>query len=573
MAATNPVNQSLLISSSGTSLTQPRTTLTTFNKASLEGTTVETPHPQFKDYADTWQRIRDCIAGVDQIKRQGVLYLPQLTDQEPADYQMYKRRAKFVNFTKATTEMLHGFIFKKDPKVETPDDLEDFVNDCTMGGKPWDQYMKDVVYDCVAMGRRGTLVDWSPDENRPYCAPYSAEQIINWKTTRHRGEMVLSLLVLQEDVPAPEAESPNAFSHESVSQWRTYRLDLDADSDGEPMVICDVYQKDDKGKFFKVSTEIPSRRGDSLHRIPFVFHGAVNTEPDIDPPPMGDISDLNIRHYCLSADLENGRHFCGLPTPYAVCFDVDESENLRVGSSLVWTTNNEKAHVGYLEFKGDGLKALETAIVETEEQLASLGARMLEKQKADEAYQTVMMRQSGQMASLIGTAETCSDSLSLVAQWAEWWLNTVEEPEDLEDDVVIALNSDFIDIQLTRGEIQEMWQTCQQGGVSRQTFHEFLQKAEVIPADRSLDEELALIQANPPPGMLAMGAQPVSTPQPPKPGGKPSPGTKGGGAQEGTTGEPSGSEPTAKPKSGGNKPNLSVYQVTGTAAGDRGMGG
>jgi len=554
----NNVNPALYKSSSGTSLTQPGNVVSIKN-ASIEGTTVETPHPEFKQYADTWQRIRDCIAGVDQVKKQGVLYLPQLTDMEPADYQSYKRRAKFVNFTKATTDMLHGFIFKKDPKVLAPDDLDEFIDDCTLGGKPWDQFMKDVVHDIVSMGRRGTLIDWSQDENRPYCAPYSAEQIINWKQMRHKGEMLLSLLVLQEDVPAPDA-GPNAFSHESISQWRVYRLDAAAGGNGDPIVICDVWQKNERDEFYKVSTEMPSRRGDSLNRIPFVFHGAVNTEPDIDPPPMGDISELNIKHYGLSADLENGRHFCGLPTPYAVCFDIEEGESMRVGSSLAWTSNNEKAHCGYLEFHGDGLKSLETGIVETEEQLAALGARMLEKQKGDEAYQTVLMRQSGQMAALIGAAETGSDSLTLVLQWAEWWLGTVKEPEDLEDLVEVDLNSDFIDVKLQRGEIQEMWQTCMQGGVSRLTFHEFLQKAEVIPADRDLDEELALIQAQPPPGMLPMGGGAVPMPNINVKVQAGSPSTKGAGAQEGTRGEPSGAEPKAKPKSGGNKPGFETVQ-------------
>lgn len=523
----NPVSAGLL----GSPKLQPNVVNMGAGNPSLEGTTVETPHPEFKKYADTWQRIRDCIAGVDQVKNQGVLYLPQLSDMEPADYQSYKRRAKFVNYTKMTSEMLQGMIFKRDPQVNAPDDLEEFIEDCTLGGKSWDAFMKDVVKDVLEVGRRGTLVDWSEDEAAPYCAPYSTEQIINWKVMRYKGEMMLALLVLQEEIPAPEA-TPNAFSHNTLSQWRVYRLDADAGGNGDPLVICDVWQKDEKDKFIKVSTEIPSRRGDSLHRIPFVFHGAVNTEADIDPPPMGDISDLNIKHYCLSADLENGRHFCGLPTPFAICFDMEDGENLRVGSSLVWTSNNEKAKAGYLEFHGEGLKSLETGIVETEEQLAALGARMLEKQKGDEAYQTVLMRQSGQMASLIGTSAACSESLTQVLQWAEWWLSTVKEPEDLEQ-VEVDLNADFIDVQLQRGEIQEMWQTCMQGGISRLTFHEFLQKAEVIPAERDLDEELALIQAQPPPGMMVMGQPAPMQPMAPPGSTMNPPGQQGTGGQEG----------------------------------------
>jgi hypothetical protein len=98
-----------------------------------------------------------------------------------------------------------------------------------------------------------------------------------------------------------------------------------------------------------------------------------------------------------------------------------------------------------------------------------------------------------------------------------------------------------------------------QGGISRLTFHEFLQKAEVIPSDRDLDEELALIEAQPPPGMTQMG-----TPALPKPtvaGALKVPrGQQGSGAQEGSTAEPSTAEPKAKPKSGGNKPGFETVQ-------------
>lgn len=509
------------------------------------GHTVDKPHHEFRKISDTWKRIRDCIEGVDRVRNEGVVYLPQLTDMEPADYQAFKRRAKFVNFTKATVEMLAGLIFKKDPKFTYPDDLESFMQDCTLGGKPFFQYCKDVIMDAVSVGRSGTLIDWSQDENQPYFAPYAAEQIINWKQMKLGGRMELSLLVLQEEVADPNAKSE--FSHQTVCEWRVYRLDQSTD---EPLVYCDVYQRNDKGEVVKISTSMPTRRGDGLNRIPFVFHGAVNTEPDIDPAPMGDISDLNIKHYMLSADLENGRHFCGLPTPYAICFDLEDGENVRVGSSLVWTTNNEKAKCGYLEFTGTGLKSLETAIVETEEQLAALGARMLEKQKGgDEAYQTVLLRASGQMAALIGTAEACSDSLTLALQWAEWWLSTVKHPEDLDDDVEVDVNSDFIDIQLNRGEVTEMWTTCMQGGISRQTFHEFLIKAEIVPEDRTLDDELALIEANPPPGMPAFQTPQVAPP-PPGSTAKP-PGQEGAKTPEGNVQKPQDGPPAP-----GNKTNI-----------------
>src|ERR1700720_3518963 len=114
---------------------------------------IDTPHPQYDQHAGTWQRIQDCLAGVDVIRAQGVKYLPLLYDQEPMEYEAYKRRAKFVNFTAATVEMLCGFVFRKDPDQTVPDDLDPFMEDCTLSGKTWYQYVKETVFAANSVGR------------------------------------------------------------------------------------------------------------------------------------------------------------------------------------------------------------------------------------------------------------------------------------------------------------------------------------------------------------------------------------------------------------------------------------
>lgn len=489
--------------------TGPPTTLTAANQPQ-----VDTPHPMYDHFAGTWQRIQDCLSGVDVIRKQGVKYLPLLYDQEPMEYEAYKRRSKFVNFTAATTEMLCGFVFRKDPETTIPTDLDPFMEDSTLGGKTWYEYIKEVVYATTSVGRCGTLIDWSEDEGRPYLSPYSCEQIINWKQSRIQGEMLLTLLVLQEERPIERAaEDEDIFSHEKEMHWRVYRLDI---TDEDPVCMCEVYRKNDKDQFEIIEQSVPSRRGEPLNRVPFVFHGSVDTEPDINRAPMTDISDLNVKHYMLSADLENGRHFCGLPTPWIKCFDLKSSDEVRVGSQVILSTDNPQGECGYLEFKGDGLKSLETGIVETEEQLAALGARMLEKQSGTEAYQTVLMRQSGQTAALIQTAEAGSESLTHVLHWIVWWSGTEDAPEDVGAKAEIKLNTDFVDVQLVRGELTEIMAAVTAGLLSRQTFHEFCQRAELVPADRDLEDEMALIDATPPPGMMGMSGQvgiPITPPE------------------------------------------------------------
>jgi hypothetical protein len=522
-----------------------------------QGPRVDTQHPSYREMALIWQRIRDCIAGGDQVRLQGTAYLPQLAEQEPIDYELYKRRAKYVNFTRATLEMRHGFIFRKDPQFEYPGALDDFVNDVTLSGRTWDDYCRDIVEEVLSVGRCGTLIDWDPDEKRPYCVKYRTEQIINWKVRRVLGQMNLTLLVLQEEATPDQVlftQESDPFTHVPVVQWRVYRLDTTTDV---PFVVCELYQRDNKGGFVMFDQTMPSRRGTLSSNIPFVFHGATNCEAEANDPPLAAISDLNIAHYRQSADLENGRHFCGLPQPYALGFEMDDEDKPMIGSSSAWVCDNTEAKVGYLEFHGDGLGSLEKGIIETEQQLAALGARMLEQQKGDEAYQTVLMRQSGQAAALTQSSNASSTSLTSVLQWANWWLSTVAVPQSAGDDISVELNTDFIETKVERGEVTEMAGLVQGSLMSRQTFHEWLQSVEIMPADRSLEDEQALIEAQPPPGMN----QPAGGPGQEAGAGAAAGGQSAPGAAEAGAGQegPEATGGTSNPV--GNEPDLSSIQV------------
>lgn len=479
---------------------------------------VDSPHASLTAPVLTdWRTVRDVMGGQSVMKSRGSTYIPRLHKQEPEDYQKYLTRATFFNATSRTHEALVGFIFRKPPVIEAKPLEEDFLPDADLGGTPFIGYARRVVSEVAAVGRGGTVVDWSEADQRPYCAFYPAENIINWRTERIGGTTRLTLLVLKESV---ERASADEFLPEVVDQFRVFRLIKGtpgtAAAPGTPgQVTSEVWQRkktetaatvdapgtgttSTSGLEVVIPAAPMSRRGSALPDIPFVWHGAEENSANIGRAPMADIANINASHFMNSADLENGRHVCGIPTPWAAGFG--DTAEFYMGSAFVWTAEDAQAKCGFLEFQGTGLDALTKALEEKQGQMAALGARMIEpKQKDAEAYDTVQLRASAETSALAKIGILGSEGLTSVLDWAAWWLEpTTDHPDSLKEKVKITLNSDFASSKMDPTMLTALVAAFQQSAMSRDSLFFNLQRGEIIPQDRTLEEELDLIETAPP---------------------------------------------------------------------------
>lgn len=479
---------------------------------------VDTPHPDHEKNMPEWQKMRDVLAGEKAVKYQGPLYLPKLDDQSETDYQAYKQRAKFFNATGKTLLSFKGFIFRKDPEIKAPASMDAWMENATLTGVEWYDYAKDVTEEVIGLGRCGTLVDWEPVVNAPYLRRYSAENILNWKTELIAGKQVLTLLVLSEQdsrfIPLdPGEKPPDEYDHKLYDQWRVYRLQLDGA--GERFAICEVYRKKDnkdkKESFVMIEQAVPTRRGQPLDMIPFIFHGPQNSLPDVDQIPLLDLGNANLSHYRTSADLQNGRHYTGLPVPYAIGFDA--KEKLHVGATVAWVTENNGAKCGYLEFTGQGLKALVDDLEESERYMAALGAKMLEPQaKKAEAYDTVAIRAASETSALASIAVAIGCSLTEVMELVGWWIGTDDSPDSLEDLVSITLSTDFIAGTIPADLLAALTGAYQARTLDLETYFWNLKRCEMIDPDRSFDQFRESIQNDP---VMSLPALPPSNTPPP----------------------------------------------------------
>ena len=140
-----------------------------------------------------------------------------------------------------------------------------------------------------------------------------------------------------------------------------------------------------------------------------------------------------------------------------------------------------------LEFSGQGLQPLETAIDTVVQYMASLGARLIaQDRRAAEAAETHRIRQSREEAAAVSVAESVSAALSRAVTQM---LNLSGIPGD----AAVELNRDLVDAKLKPDEIRELVSAWIAGAYTWETLHHNLTRGEVMRPDVTAEEEKALL--------------------------------------------------------------------------------
>jgi len=463
---------------------------------------VDSTHPSYDRAIRAWELVRDTAFGGSRIvKAKGVRYLPTCYGQDPTQYNAFVFRANFFNVTKRTLGAYRGFIFAENPEVElgkaeNSKNVKALENDATLSGRPFYDYQKDVVGDVCSLGRTGTLVDWADPalDDRPYFVRYETEDIINWRYQVIAGRRELVMLVLKERT-SRDADD-DEYSPATVLRWRVCRLLRDS---GGYYVKYTIFEKNTTGGFDEVDSKIPLRGIDSLTRIPFVFHNVRGEEAEPDEIPLEDLASTNVQHYQNSASLEQAIYLCGQPTLVLTGFKT-EGEYI-VGSTKAIVSAKDSAKAEWLQISAESVSAISSAMDSKEKQMAALGARMLEQQssgKQAEAFETVQIRQSGEVATLTDVAISCSLTLSRILRWAVWWDDrTIEKPDDLVEDVYVELNTDYTTSKMTPDQAVKLFAIYQGKGMSYEEFFYNLQTGGLIRSETLIEDEKEKLKDRP----------------------------------------------------------------------------
>lgn len=437
-----------------------------------------------------WNKCEDVCAGEEEVKAKGEKYLPKPSGMETEQYQSYKARAEFFNATGRTLEGLHGMLFAKKPIINIDKKYEDFLENVDGEGNSLNNFVSDCTYSTLMLGYGGVLVDAPQSEGIrskkeaeinnivPFMTFYKAQDIFDVRSRVVGRQRVLSFVKLREY--KEEQSETNEFLVEKKEVYRV--LSLDENGNYFQRVFNEQSQLE--------STFYPTKNGQYLKEIPFFPLPSQRATK----PILLDLVNVNLAWYRKSADLENGAHWTGVPTPYVIGYEPETkydkegkeipAKPIELGGSTMIAFPSSVTQVNYLEFNGAGLSQLANLMEQDEERMAILGAKIISNEKKGvESAKAAEIHNSGARSVLAKFANNVSTILTkALSLYLSWTTET-----DVKD-VSFSLNTDFDLSQMDPSLITALVSLWQSGGISKKILFSSLKQGEIVSSEISFEE-------------------------------------------------------------------------------------
>lgn len=446
---------------------------------------VNLTNPAAEAFYYHWGLIRDCIAGEYTIKQRGEAYLPRKSGQSDYEYNAYKARAKWADYTEQALDALHGMIFRRMPSIEVPENekLKQCLENFDREGHSFYQFASNTCYDNMQTNFGGLILDMPNTEgevlteydamqkglDKPFCRYYKAENVRDWGFADINGSQKLSYVILREYVD----DNAGHLGHEIRPQYRV--LDFDDEGFYRVRVYKEFEVIDPQGKasvdYELVGNPILVRiNGERLRYIPFWF--LPYQEPQ--KPMLYGTAELNKHYYMQSADYENGVHFTTLPTAVITGYH-DEKDHIHLGSDVAIEIPEAEAKAYTLVFSGEGLTHCEAAIAATQEQIGILGTRAISPDKAmSETSDAAKIHRQGEHAKLATYARDISEVFTKVVQTMADWLK-------INGKVNVQFNVDYDTLTFDPNMLNAIANLSREGKFPLPFIYEALVRGEIIP--------------------------------------------------------------------------------------------
>jgi hypothetical protein len=447
---------------------------------------VKQTHPDYDRMAPLWERCRDIVRGQSTLHAKGKKYLPKLKGEDDEEHKARISRSDLFNGTWRTISGLVGMAFRKEAERTLPGVLDGYARDITMSGVNLDALAEQIVEEVLEVGRIGLMVD-HPEmpENvtaitrdnaermglRPFLSIYPAESIRNWRFTRIANMWQLSRVVLGENAEIPEDE----FSSKVEERFRV----LDIDEKG--FYRQRVFKVEDGKDILLQGPIYPRVNGAPMTSIPFAIIGRSGKGDAIDEPPLIDLVDANFAHYQLNSDYRHGLHFTALPTLFLAGIQEDPASPFYIGGSAAITSAHPDAKGMFIEYTGQGLGAISTALKELEQRMAILGARMIaDETRQAETLGATQIKRAGENSILARIVIAASEAI-------EWALGVMAMWPGVSGEIVYKINREFSPIGMASSDLIAYMSAVQQGLMSEAEFYTLLQRGDVIDGQKDFE--------------------------------------------------------------------------------------
>lgn len=438
---------------------------------------VETKHPDYIARADLWQLMRDATGGEGAVKGWGEEYLPQPSGfKAQADggrelYAAYQKRAQFPEIVSPTVHGMVGVIHRMEAQIDMPAAMEPLWEKATKDGLPLEALHRRITAELLTTGRYSLLADAATEgSDLPWLAGYSAEALINWADDR-------SMFVLDES-----GLKRDGFRWEQQQRFRVLEK-----REGRYLVQTYTGTERTAGEALQ-----PTGRGNSaLTEIPFVVIGARDLSLPPELPPLMGVARAAIALYQLSADYRWQLFMTGQETLVIINGDAPTAVGAGAVIAIKQGDQTGTPDVKYVGPAGTGIEAHRVAMQDERANASQAGARLFNssESKTAESGDALRIRFAAETATLTSIAQSSAQGLEKALRHIAVMIG--HRP----DEVTVKPNLSFVDSSLTPQEAAQLVSVWQSGALSKQTVYENLQRGEIASAERSFEEEQALIEA------------------------------------------------------------------------------
>jgi hypothetical protein len=443
-------------------------------------------HRTYQEYREAWDKIRDCLRGQDRIHHQGQLYLPKPEGMTQDGYAAYLKRASFYGVAERTLRGMVGAITRNPPILTLPSRIESMRDVATFEGNSFGVLLEEVTAEVLSVGRIGLLLDYPKSgatvTSAPFISTFHAESILDWKEELVEGRQKLTMLRLHENNfdLADGVEQHLVLSLEPAYTIRRYHVTNRRGNAGAPDTTTEVQVEDDL---------VPTVNGAPLFDIPVAIVSPYNLKADTEKPPFLDLCNVNLAHYRNAADYEHSLYLTSQPTPWVAGAINEKNKPSQIGSGAFWVLP-EGATCGILEVTGAGISSIKAAMDDKVSQMATLGARMVHDGKGrNETTDTAKLRTRSEMSLLFSSVNMIEAALLKLLRIAADWTSP-----NSANQVVLKLHRDFVTAQIDATLLTALIKAHQAGSISHDTLLTNLKRGEIVDPNRSLEEELALIE-------------------------------------------------------------------------------
>jgi len=412
------------------------------------------------------------IGGTAAMRAAGKALLPQWPQEDDDSYKTRLSVATLYPVFRRTVEVNAARPFSRPATVTAKGIPEEWLCDVDLQGSNINAFANSMLYEGLAYGMGGILVDYPPVANiktkeqekavgaRPYFVKYSGTHILGWRIERSK----LTQLRLLENVEIEDGQ----WSTEIIEQvrvlepgkWQTYRLN-------------------EKSKEWDLFDEGPT----TLDCIPWVFVYGLKIAFGHGHTPLKDLAYLNVEHYQSSSDQQTILHVARVPILFGKGFGDSQ---ITIGASHAVMADDKDADLSYVEHQGTSIESGRQSLLDLEERMRATGAELISQKPVQTTATQVNSEGESAKSLLQQIVENLEESICQAICFMGQWAKKPVEP-------TVEFFKSFTSLP---PHDKDMISNAKKAGViSGQTMFEELQRRDVISLDRNWNDEKTRLQS------------------------------------------------------------------------------